>query len=131
MIEAARSAAGALPGAARPALVAVGGTAENLLRVVPDDGDGGVLTRAGLVLALERLAAEPADAAAARYGVRPGRARLLPAGAAILVAFVDRWRVDALRVSSGGLREGALLAVEQAGAGWRDRLPALAGGWRD
>jgi len=118
-------------------VIAVGGTAENLLRVGPGraggpDGEGsGTLTRAGLLAALERLASEPAELAAARYGVRPIRARLLPAGAAILLALIEHWAVDGLRVSASGLREGAILTAAQAGTGWRDRLPHLGTGWRD
>jgi exopolyphosphatase/guanosine-5'-triphosphate,3'-diphosphate pyrophosphatase len=131
MIEAARGVVSSARGGEPPVVVAVGGTAENLLRVAPAGMDGGVLTRDSLAAALERLGAEPAAAAAARYGVRPLRARLLPAGAAILLACLDAWRVDHVRVSANGLREGALLAVGAAGLGWRDRLPALARGWRD
>jgi hypothetical protein len=38
--------------------------------------------------------------------------------------------MDALRVSDAGIREGAVLIADHAGRAWRDRLPALAHGWR-
>ena len=57
------------------------------------------------------------------------RTRILPAGVAILEALLDRYGLAELIVSDAGLREGAILAVAHAGAGWRDQLPWLAHGW--
>lgn len=110
-------------------LIAVGGTATNLLRVLPEAALDGTLTRDRLAQALAVLAAEPAAEAAARHAVRPVRARILPAGAAILEALLERYGLDQLRVSDAGIREGAIFAQRHLPARWRDRLPALAEGW--
>ena len=113
-----------------PEIVAVGGTASNLLKVLLlGDGDRH-LTRDGMAEALAILGAQPSDLAAERYLIRPSRARILAAGAAILDAILERYGVASLRVSEAGLREGTILAVDHAGAAWRDRLTQLAHGWR-
>ncbi len=116
---------------ARPSeIVAVGGTASNLLKVLlPGDGDG-ALTRDGIVEALAILGAQRSDLVAERCGIRPTRARILPAGAAILDAILERYGASSLRVSEAGIREGTILAVDHAGGAWRDRLATLAHGWR-
>ncbi len=117
--------------AATPAeIVAVGGTASNLLKVAPGAVEDRILTRDRIEQALALLAIEPAAAAAERYRMKPIRARILPAGAAILGAILDHYGVDRLRVSDAGVREGAVLAVAHAGPAWRDRLADLAHGWR-
>jgi exopolyphosphatase/pppGpp-phosphohydrolase len=110
-------------------LVAVGGTATNLLRVVPASALDRVLTRARLAEAMAILATEPFADASTRHAVNLVRARILPAGAAILEALLVRYHLDRLRVSDAGVREGAIFAVERAGAGWRDSLAELAEGW--
>jgi exopolyphosphatase/pppGpp-phosphohydrolase len=76
------------------------------------------------------LAAEPSELAAKRHAIRPVRARLLPAGAVIVEAILDRYGADEIRVSDAGIRDGAILAAAHAGQAWRDRLPVLAHGWR-
>jgi exopolyphosphatase/pppGpp-phosphohydrolase len=110
-------------------LIAVGGTATNLLRVVPEAALDAVLTRPRLAEALALLAAEPAAEAAARHAVRPVRARILPAGAVILDVLLERYGLHQLRVSDAGIREGAIFAQRHANGKWRDRLPVLAEGW--
>jgi exopolyphosphatase/guanosine-5'-triphosphate,3'-diphosphate pyrophosphatase len=119
----ARSAVAALPGIGVPTALAVGGTADNLARIA----GSGTLTTDSIAWILGRLGEMTAEEAAAAFGVRVARARLLPAGAAILLAVLERWGSDEVEVSPAGLREGALLAVASAGRGWRDRLPALVG----
>ena len=114
----------------RPSLlVAVGGTATNLIRVVPAAMQDRMLTRRRLEQALAVLATEPAEEAAARHGTSVKRARMLPAGAAILEALMEHYDLDELIVSDAGIREGAILAVAHAGSAWRDQLPWLAHGW--
>ncbi len=121
--------ADALP--AKPTdLVAVGGTASNLLKVTAAGTADRILTAARLAEALGNLTARPAAATSARSGVNPTRARLLPAGAVIVEALMRRYGVDRVRVSEEGMREGAILAAHHAGRAWRDRLPELAHGWR-
>ena len=111
-------------------IVGVGGTATNLVKVMPEAMVDRALTRDRLDEIQQVLGSEPAEASAARHLVNPTRARLLPAGGAIVGAILERYRVDRMRVSDASLREGAILAVHHAGAGWRDRLPELAHGWR-
>jgi exopolyphosphatase/pppGpp-phosphohydrolase len=71
----------------------------------------------------------PAAVTAERYGVRISRAGVLAAGASILLGALDRYRLDRLRVASGGLREGLILAASRSGTNWRSELRDLARGW--
>ncbi len=117
--------------AALPAeIVAVGGTASNLLKVLPEARIERVLRREQLLEAIGVLLAEGAALASQRHGINPIRARILPAGAVILEAILDRYGVGQVRVSDEGVREGTIRAVAHAGRTWRDRLPDLAHGWR-
>ncbi|MGC8634355.1 MAG: hypothetical protein ACP5VP_06775, partial [Candidatus Limnocylindrales bacterium] len=59
---------------------------------------------------------------------RPQRARILPGGAALVEAFLERYRLASASVSRAGIREGTILAVARAGSDWRERLPELVGG---
>ena len=111
-------------------IVAVGGTASNLLKILPAAADDRMLTRARIAEILEILASEPAATASARHLVNLTRARILPAGGAIMDAILERYGADEIRVSDAGIREGTILAVEHGGVAWRDRLAELAHGWR-
>jgi exopolyphosphatase/pppGpp-phosphohydrolase len=128
--EAQRALAGA-PDGAPQGIVAVGGTVSNLLKVVRFGVTEGTLSRNENARALTLLGAEPSELAAKRHGVRPIRARMLPAGAVIVEAILDRYEADEIRVSDAGIRDGAILAAAHAGHAWRDRLPVLAHGWRE
>jgi exopolyphosphatase/guanosine-5'-triphosphate,3'-diphosphate pyrophosphatase len=128
LLDEARRVVRAAPDAAPAELVAVGGTADNLRRVAAAAAPAGRLTRDRLRGALALLASEPPESVAARFAVRPERARLLPAGGAILLALLDRYGLDAIRVSEAGMRDGTILAAALAGAGWRDALERLATG---
>ena len=105
-------------------LVAVGGTASNLLRLLPATALDRVLTRRRLTVALAMLTVERSLEAAERHLVRPARARILPAGAIIVDAILEHYAADRLRVSEEGIREGLALAVAAAGPAWRDRSAA-------
>jgi exopolyphosphatase/guanosine-5'-triphosphate,3'-diphosphate pyrophosphatase len=118
------------PVAAPEEVVAVGGTASNLLKVLPGAAIDRNVTRARLGEAFRILGTEPAAMASERHGINPIRARILPAGAAILDAILERYGTDRVRVSEAGVREGTIQVVAHAGPGWRDRLPNLAHGWR-
>lgn len=124
-----RSITGA-PGTQPAEIVAVGGTASNLLKLIPAAALDRSLTRERIGDALVILATEPAAAVAERYLVNSIRARLLAGGAAIMDAILDRYGIDQIRVSDAGIREGSILAVSHAGPAWRDRLADLAHGWR-
>ena len=127
--NAAREAVNLAPAAAPEEIVVVGGTASNLLKIVPGGPDTRVLTRESLAEAMRVVAADSADAIVANHLVRPARARILGAGAAIVEAISERFGIDRVRVSDSGLREGTVLVVAHAGPSWRDRLEELAHGW--
>lgn len=127
--EAHKVVAGGPQGAPR-VIVAVGGTVSNLLKVVRYGATEGTLNRNENARALALLQAEPSELAARRHGVKPIRARMLPAGAVIVEAILDHYKADAIEVSDAGIRDGAILAAAHAGHAWRDRLPVLAHGWR-
>ncbi len=118
------------PAANPEEIVAVGGTASNLLKLIPAAALDRTLTRGRIREALAILEAESADVISERHRVKPIRARILPAGALVMGAILDRYGVDRIRVSDAGIREGAILAVAHAGPAWRDRLAELAHGWR-
>lgn len=65
---------------------------------------------------------------AQRYEIDEVRARLLGAGAVVLLATMDRLGVDALHVSRRGIREGALLAYLRVGERWLEAA-ARGEGW--
>jgi len=116
---------------ARPVeIVAVGGTASNLVKVLPAATIDRTMTRAQVAEVQRALAGDPAAVVAERHLVNPKRARVLPAGAVIVDAILERYGADRLRVSDASLREGAVLAAARAGVAWRDRLHDLAHGWR-
>jgi exopolyphosphatase/pppGpp-phosphohydrolase len=111
-------------------IVVVGGTASNLLKVAPGGVPDPILTRDRLAAALTTLLSQPAFETSERYGVNLKRARLLPAGAAIVDALLRRYGATHARVSDAGMREGAILIADHVGRSWRDRLESLAHGWR-
>ena len=130
MRSAAREVIAGAPAAHPTEIVAVGGTASNLLKVLPAAMLDRTLTRERIAEVLAILAAEPAAVASERHLINPIRARILPAGAAIVDAILEMYGADRLRVSEAGVREGAILAVDHAGPAWRDSLVDLAHGWR-
>jgi len=130
MIADAASILDSAPPIAPAEIVAVGGTATNLLKVVPEAMLGHVLTRDWIAQALGILESETAEVSADRHLIKPVRAHILPAGAAIMDALLTRYAVARIRVSEAGVREGAILVVDHVGVAWRDRLPELAHGWR-
>ncbi len=76
---------------------------------------------------LDLLQSRPAAEIAARYAIEEARARLLSAGATVLLATMRRLEADALRVRKRGIREGALLAYMHVGDGWLDAATEGAG----
>lgn len=61
---------------------------------------------------------QPAAEVAERYQIEEARARLLGAGATVLLATLERLGVPALHVRRRGIREGAILAYVHRGDGW-------------
>jgi exopolyphosphatase/guanosine-5'-triphosphate,3'-diphosphate pyrophosphatase len=130
MRRAAADAVRAAPDATPGEIVVVGGTASNLIKVLPAAMLDRTLTRERVAEVQVILASEPAGAAAERHLINPLRARILPAGGAIMDAILERFGAASIRVAESGIREGAILAVDHAGRAWRDELADLAHGWR-
>jgi exopolyphosphatase/guanosine-5'-triphosphate,3'-diphosphate pyrophosphatase len=126
---AASAALRAAPDAAPAEIVIVGGTASNLVKIVPGALHDRMLTPERLAEAFDTLGAASAADVAARFAIRPQRARILAAGAALLEAILARYAVPRATASEEGIREGTVLALARAGAAWRDHLEALAHGW--
>jgi exopolyphosphatase/guanosine-5'-triphosphate,3'-diphosphate pyrophosphatase len=74
---------------------------------------GHVLTREGAYTQLERLAALPLEERRRVPALEPERAPVIVAGAAILVAILDGYRLDAIRVSERDILDGAALAAAE------------------
>ena len=103
-----------------PRAIFVGGTATNLARL-------GRLTRAGLAEDRRTLANLSSAQVVEHFGVRPQRARQLPAGAAIVDALLARLGLDAAGVAESSLRDGAIIAASRFGDEWPERLADLFG----
>ncbi len=121
--------------ASEPAeVIVVGGTASNLLKVTAAGREDRVITHERLAEALATLTAAPAATTVERFGVNPTRARILPAGAAIVEALMRRYarrpdrglrgRASRGRDPGGGPRRSGL-ARSTAGPG--PRLAVLTG----
>lgn len=113
-------------------VVAVGGTASNVLKLLRRSQgreDLDTLDRGSLAAVRAVVGRSPAGLLANRYLMRDARIRLLAAGAAIIEVVLDRTGVEQIRVVDTGIREGAVIAADRAGSGWRERLEELAHGW--
>jgi exopolyphosphatase/guanosine-5'-triphosphate,3'-diphosphate pyrophosphatase len=75
--------------------------------------DGHVLTRDGARAQLRRLSALPLEERRRVPGLDPDRAPVIVGGAAILVAILDAYDLDAIRVSERDLLDGAALAAAE------------------
>jgi exopolyphosphatase/guanosine-5'-triphosphate,3'-diphosphate pyrophosphatase len=74
---------------------------------------GHVLTRDGARAQLERLAALPLEERRRVPGLEPERAPVIVAGGAILVAILERYGLESIRVSERDLLDGAALAAAE------------------
>jgi exopolyphosphatase/guanosine-5'-triphosphate,3'-diphosphate pyrophosphatase len=132
LTQAAREAIDWTPTRPPEEVIFVGGTATNLLKLLRRAGDpdrDDRLDRAALDAARGIIASGPAELLGATYGIREARIRLLAGGASIIEAILERVGADFGRVVDTGIREGAIIAAERAGSGWRERLEELAHGW--
>jgi exopolyphosphatase/guanosine-5'-triphosphate,3'-diphosphate pyrophosphatase len=112
---------------AKPGMVLVGGSATNLAKLATGRTEM-QLGSAELRAAESLLLGSPSSELALRHGLHPRRARVLPAGLAILEAIMASAGVGRATVSDASLRDGAILARAIAGPAWRARLAGLAGG---
>lgn len=106
-------------------LILVGGTATRLLKLVPPTLISRTIEGEDLAAMGKRLVALTAKEVAERFAISQRRARLLPAGIAIVEALLQRTTAREVTVDRGGIREGLVIAVARAGDGWRDALPTL------
>lgn len=106
-------------------LILVGGTATRLLKLVPSTLITRTIHREDLAAMGEQLVALTAKEVAERFAISQRRARLLPAGIAIVEALLQRTTAREVTVDHGGIREGLVIAVSRAGDGWREALPEL------
>lgn len=107
-------------------LLATGGSANSLLFLVCDafnlPSEQQVIAYDDLLRCQGLLDAFSAEEIAQRYNVAMARARILPAGALIIQAVMDRLQVLELHVSTHGIREGCLLAYARYGEQWLQRV---------
>ena len=96
-----------LPVGAGTRLIVVGGTGEYLARLVPDAHR---IVPALIDAVLEGLQRVPAARLAAQLSIPAARARVLPAGGAIVAALADRIAPGRIEVARSGIRAGLLLA---------------------
>jgi exopolyphosphatase/guanosine-5'-triphosphate,3'-diphosphate pyrophosphatase len=104
-------------------LVGIGGTVRNLASAaqraagLPSfDVQGYVVTRDALADLVAELAARPARKRGDVPGIKPERADLILAGAAVIEAVLEAGEFDALEATEAGLREGIFLASHLAPA---------------
>jgi exopolyphosphatase/guanosine-5'-triphosphate,3'-diphosphate pyrophosphatase len=116
-----------IPRQPRGRLVLVGGIATRLLKLVPSTMLTREILREDLAAMGEQLARNPAKEIAEQHGISPRRARLLPAGIAIIEALLHQTGADELVVDHGGIREGLIIASARRGSSWRGQLTELVG----
>jgi exopolyphosphatase/guanosine-5'-triphosphate,3'-diphosphate pyrophosphatase len=94
-------------------LVGVGGTVRNLaaaasaLKGLPSVGvQGAVVTREALDALVDEFAAMPASERGKVPGIKPARAELILAGAAVIQAIMEVGGFSAIEATEAGLREG-------------------------
>ncbi len=109
-----------------PSLIITGGSANSLLALARNAfqlaDDEQRLKREDIVRCEGLLQALPAKDVARRFRQPVGRARILPAGALIIRAMMERLQLNEIIVSSHGIREGVLLAYARYGEQWLQHI---------
>lgn len=112
------------------ALIVTGSSASSLLKLVKHvfklDEQSDRLTLNDLSRCEGLLGALTAEEIAKRFEQRLERARILPAGGLIIQAMMRYLRINEIRVSSHGVREGALLAYTRYGEHWLEEINSIA-----
>jgi exopolyphosphatase/guanosine-5'-triphosphate,3'-diphosphate pyrophosphatase len=113
--------------------VVVGGSGTNLLHLVSQALDGAVphghgIDRKRARRAVELVMARPSVDLARDTGLRERRIVQMAAGAGLIEAAMDWYHLDRLEASDASIREGAIVARDLAGEGWRTELAALVSG---
>jgi exopolyphosphatase/pppGpp-phosphohydrolase len=109
-----------------PVLIATGGSANSLLLLAQRAFDlpehETCLTYEQIVRCEGLLSDLPAEEISRRYGQPLKRARILPAGALIINTLMLNLHLSEIRISTHGIREGALLAYARYGDQWLHRV---------
>ena len=113
--------------------VVVGGSGTNLIRLTTEEGDEdapdrGLIDTDRTARAIEIVKAQPSAELVEIYGLRERRVLQMAAGASLIEAALDCYNLPAVEASDASLREGIIIAREQAGEAWLDALPALVSG---
>jgi exopolyphosphatase/guanosine-5'-triphosphate,3'-diphosphate pyrophosphatase len=113
--------------------VVVGGSGVNLIKLTTDEGDEdapdtGLIDTTRTGRAIDIVKARPSAALVEAYGLRERRVRQMAAGASLIEAALDCYNLESVEASDASLREGVIIAREQAGADWRERLARLVTG---
>ena len=112
-----------------PSLIVTGSSASSLLKLARHafklDEKAERLSREELSRCEGLLGALPAEEIAQRFEQNLERARILAAGALIIQAMMQFMRLDEVRVSSHGVREGALLAYSRFGEHWLEEVNSI------
>ncbi|MEC9481830.1 MAG: Ppx/GppA phosphatase family protein [Halomonas sp.] len=104
------------------------GTIKAVAAVLAASGDSpdGLIHRAGLQALRKRLLKCQQLDKVAMEGLKPDRAKVFPAGVAILCAIFEAFDLSVMRYSDGALREGVLYDLAGRNTPEDSRLPALA-----
>ena len=78
--------------------------------------------------AIEIVTSRPTADLVDEYGLRERRVVQMAAGASLIEATLDCYNLERLEASDASLREGAILAWDQAGEAWREDIGALVSG---
>jgi exopolyphosphatase/guanosine-5'-triphosphate,3'-diphosphate pyrophosphatase len=97
--------------------VALGGSADHLLALGAHPHRG-ILTRTDLEQAVALLQNKPAAKVAREHDMPVERARLLPAGALILLRILEHYAIDAAQVKPHGIRGGFIVCTARADDQW-------------
>jgi exopolyphosphatase/pppGpp-phosphohydrolase len=113
--------------------IIVGGSGTNLIRLTNDEEDeeiedGGLIDRERTARAVEIVTSHPAAELVETYALRERRVLQMAAGASLIEATLDCYNLDQLEASDASLREGAVLAWDEAGEDWREDIGALVSG---
>jgi exopolyphosphatase / guanosine-5'-triphosphate,3'-diphosphate pyrophosphatase len=104
--------------------VLMGGSADHLLQFASDP-EQHKLTRDDLHRALHELHHKPAQEIAHNYDCLVERARLLAAGAVIVLQVLTHYGLDEAVVKPNGIRGGLVVSYARYHDGWRQALPIL------
>ena len=102
--------------------VLMGGSADHLLQFTADPKQYR-LTQADLHHALHTLQKHTAHEIAHDYDCLEERARLLAAGAVILLVVLSRYGLDEASVKPNGIRGGLVVSYARYGGDWRQGIP--------